>query len=920
MKTSQKAKSRGKAVVPVDDHYSATQLRADRWSALQDVTHQISDAVHDGRGIQRLRDQAMELVDILEPIEMFWAFPGRFAFERLKQLLKRENYDELAQLVRRIVRATSSGYYRRRTVPLMGDSNDLDESVDDDEETPEERVHAKPYFETLIVDELTAAQEKSLRSGLKYMRRRDDAFVYEPVVAPTLEDALIAVMINHNIQAVVVRFGFDLRSTSRMKILTQYLSRIGDENLDDLEPQDYGPELCRLIRKVRPELDVYLVTDRGAEDIAGRDLGNCRRVFYNMEDLTELHLNILRGVSARYETPFFSALKQYSKQPTGVFHALPISRGKSVAKSHWIQDMGEFYGPNIFLAETSATSGGLDSLLEPSGPIKRAQELAARAFGAKQTYFATNGTSTCNKIVVQGLVQPGDIVLVDRDCHKSHHYGLVLCGAQIVYLDSYPLHPWSMYGAVPLRDIKQQLLDLKKAGELDRVRMLLLTNCTFDGVVYNVQRVMEECLAIKPDLIFLWDEAWFAFARFSPTYRQRTAMHCAELLRDRYRSEGYREEYEKWKATASTDDNALLETGSKPDPDRVRVRVYATQSTHKTLTALRQGSMIHVHDQDFKGEVEQAFHEAYMTHTSTSPNYQIIASLDVGRRQVELEGFEFVQKQIEAAMIMRRAISSHPLLKKYFQVLAAEDMVPKEFRTSGIQVYWDDQRGWSQLWDAWVQDEFVLDPTRVTLVTGAAGIDGNTFKTQYLMDKYGIQVNKTSRNTVLFMTNIGTTRSSVAYLIEVLVKIARELDSQNEDASAMERKAFDARVKSLTQDLPALPDFSRFHDAFRSHGDKTPAGDMRIPFFMAYDENKCEYFSLHGDELDQVMAAGRDVVSSGFIIPYPPGFPILVPGQVISAEILDFMRKLDVTEIHGYRAELGLRVFTEESLKKLSAN
>ena len=919
MNPSQKSKSSAKVPALADDHYSATQLRADRWSALQDITQRVADAAREGRGTQRLHEQAAELADALEPIETFWAFPGRSAFDRLGQLLSRGSYEELAQVVKRIVRATSSGYYRRRTVPLLGETGDLDGGIDE-EESPEARVYARPYFETLFVDELTAPQERTLRSGLTAMRRREDPFTYEPVFTPTLEDALIAVMINHNIQAVVVRFGFGLRSTNRLKILTQYLSRIGDEDLDELDPQDYGPELCRLIRKVRPELDVYLVTDRGAEDIAGRDLGNCRRVFYNLEDFTELHLNILRGVSLRYETPFFSALKNFSKQPTGVFHALPISRGKSIAKSHWIQDMGEFYGPNIFLAETSATSGGLDSLLEPHGPIKRAQELAARAFGAKQTYFATNGTSTCNKIVVQALVQPGDIVLVDRDCHKSHHYGLVLCGAQIVYLDSYPLHAWSMYGAVPLRDIKRQLLDLKHAGQLDRVRMLLLTNCTFDGIVYNVQRVMEECLAIKPDLIFLWDEAWFAFARFSPTYRQRTAMHSADLLRKRYRSDEYRKIYEDWKRQAPSDDEGMLATRLMPDPDLVRVRTYATQSTHKTLTALRQGSMIHVHDQDFKGEVEQAFREAYMTHTSTSPNYQIIASLDVGRRQVELEGFEFVQKQIEAAMIMRRAISSHPLLKKYFQVLAAEDMVPGEFRTSGIGVYWDEQRGWSQLWDAWVSDEFVLDPTRVTLVTSAAGIDGNTFKNEYLMDKYGIQVNKTSRNTVLFMTNIGTTRSSVAYLIEVLVKIARELDSGNEDASKMERRAFEKRVKSLTQDLPALPDFSRFHDAFRSHGDRTPAGDMRRPFFMAYDESKCEYFPLDGDELDEAMATGRDVVSSGFIIPYPPGFPILVPGQVISSEILDFMRKLDVTEIHGYRAELGLRVFTEEALAALAAN
>jgi arginine decarboxylase len=833
-------------------------------------------------------------------------------------LLNADDFDDFARVVRRIVRATSSGYYRRRNVPLVGDNLDFDRA-EEEEESPEARAYARPYFETLIVDNLTAAQEKSLRANLRSMRQPEDPFIYEPVVAPSLEDALIAIMINHNIQVVIVRFGFDLRSRNQLKILTQYLSRIGDENLQDLEPQDYGPELCRLIYKVRPELDLYLVTDRGVEDIAGRDLGNCRRIFYNTEDFTELHLNTLRGVSARYETPFFSALKEYSKKPTGVFHALPISRGKSIARSHWIQDMGTFYGPNIFLAETSATSGGLDSLLEPSGPIKRAQELAARAFGAKHTYFATNGTSTCNKIVVQALIQPGDIVLVDRDCHKSHHYGLVLAGADVVYLDSYPLHEWSMYGAVPLHDIKKQLLDLKAAGELDRVRMLLLTNCTFDGIVYNVERVMEECLAIKPDLVFLWDEAWFAFARFSPTYRQRTAMYCAEMLRKRYSSDEYRANYEKWAKSAPTDAEGMLTSRLMPDPDKARVRVYATQSTHKTLTSLRQGSMIHVHDQDFRGQVEQAFREAYMTHTSTSPNYQIIASLDVGRRQVELEGFEFVQKQIEAAMVMRRAISIHPLLKKYFKVLAVGDMVPAPFRPSGIDVYWDDDNGWSQLWDAWSSDEFVLDPTRVTLTTGHTGIDGNTFKTEYLMDKYGIQVNKTSRNTVLFMTNIGTTRSSVAYLIEVLVKIARELDAQNQDASPMEQKAFDNRVHSLTEELPSLPDFSRFHEAFLSHGTRTIAGNLRSAFFLAYDENKCEYFPLAGDAIDQAMASGRNVVSSGFIIPYPPGFPILVPGQVISAEILDFMRKLDVTEIHGYRAEFGLRVFTEEAMAALAS-
>ena len=217
---------------------------------------------------------------------------------------------------------------------------------------------------------------------------------------------------------------------------------------------------------------------------------------------------------------------------------MPISRGNSVVNSQWIHDMSDFYGLNVFLAETSATSGGLDSLLEPHGPMKEAQQLAARAFGARQTFFVTNGTSTANKIVTQSLVAPGDIVLVDRNCHKSHHYAQVLAGSNVAYLDSYSIDQYSMYGAISIADIKRVLLTYRREGRLDRVKMISLTNCTFDGVVYDVERVMTECLAIKPDLVFLWDEAWYAFARFHPVYRRRTAMATAATLARRFRSAG----------------------------------------------------------------------------------------------------------------------------------------------------------------------------------------------------------------------------------------------------------------------------------------------------------------------------------------------------------------------------------------------
>ena len=262
-----------------------------------------------------------------------------------------------------------------------------------------------------------------------------------------------------------------------------------------------------------------------------------------------------------------------------------------------------------------------------------------------------------------------------------------------------------------------------------------------------------------------------------------------------------------------------------PDPAKARVRVYATQSTHKTLTALRQGSMIHVFDQDFEQKVAESFHEAYMAHTSTSPNYQILASLDLGRRQVALEGVELVQRQIENAVLLRMAIINNPQLSKYMMWLGTSDLIPEEFRPSGIAQPL--RSGLRSMWAAWDQDEFVLDPSRITVFVGRTGSDGDTFKREQLMDRHGVQINKTSRNTVLFMTNIGTTRSSVAFLMEVLVKIAQEIDERVSEMSLGERSRFEQRVHRLTTQAVPLPDFSGFHSAFRdlTGVETTPEGD-----------------------------------------------------------------------------------------------
>ena len=211
-------------------------------------------------------------------------------------------------------------------------------------------------------------------------------------------------------------------------------------------------------------------------------------------------------------------------------------------------------------------------------------------------------------------------------------------------------------------------MNLKADGRLNRVKMLDLTNCTFDGHIYNTRRVMEECLAIKPDLIFLWDEAWFGFARFSPFLRPRTAMGAAHDIEAWLQDPKSVADYEKQQQELGDNpsDERLLETRLVPDPRKVKLRVYQTNSTHKSMSAIRQGSMLFVKDVDFH-TVEAQFREAVFTHASTSPNQQLIASLDVARRQMELEGYGLVHNAIEVALAIRQAVAEHPLISKYFQ-------------------------------------------------------------------------------------------------------------------------------------------------------------------------------------------------------------------------------------------------------------
>ncbi|MGF2947373.1 aminotransferase class I/II-fold pyridoxal phosphate-dependent enzyme [Mycobacterium sp. Lab-001] len=880
--------------------------RLDTWNLLDDACRHLAEADLSKQDIHHDVATVRRLMDRLAAYERYWLYPGAANLATFRTHLEMLSTVRLAEEVSLAVRLLSE----------YGDRAGLfDTAASLAEQELVAQAKQQQFYTVLLADDAPMTAPDSLVECLRALRRSSEEIQYELLVVGSVEDAITAVALNGEIQVAIIRDDLPLRSRDRVPLMTTLLGGDGD-NPTASQTHDWI-ECAEWIRELRPHIDLYLLT---AESIAAEtdDPDVYDRTFYRLNDVTDLHSTVLAGLRNRFATPFFDALRAYAAAPVGQFHALPVARGASIFNSRSLQDMGEFYGRNIFMAETSSTSGGLDSLLDPHGNIKAAMDKAAVTWNSNWTYFSTNGTSTANKIVVQALTRPGDIVLIDRNCHKSHHYGLVLAGAYPLYLDAYPLPQYAIYGAVSLDTIKKTLLDLEAAGQLHRVRMLLLTNCTFDGVVYNPRRVMEEVLAIKPDICFLWDEAWYAFATAVPWARQRTAMISAERLEQMLASPEYAGEYRRWSAEMDgVDRSEWMTRRLLPDPARARVRVYATHSTHKSLSAFRQSSMIHVRDQDFKALTRDAFDEAFLTHTSTSPNQQLLASLDLARRQVDIEGFELVRHVYNMALVFRHRVRKDALISRWFRILDESDLVPDEFRTSTVSSYRQVRQGALAEWnEAWRSDQFVLDPTRLTLFIGRTGMNGFDFREKILMERFGIQINKTSINSVLLIFTIGVTWSSVHYLLDVLRRIASDLDRQQLERGKDDRALQARRVEEITEDLPHLPDFSEFDIAFRPV-DACSFGDMRSAFYAGYEESDREHVLM--GMAGRRLADGKTLVSTTFVVPYPPGFPVLVPGQVVSKEIVYFLAQLDVKEIHGYNPELGLSVFTQEALARMEA-
>ena len=343
----------GRDVSRLDHFFSSSAARLDRWRELNARAQ--TWAAEARRGNPRGERGAVEAaLTEVRALENFFAYPGLRLMIALADRIADDDAMGVARLLRRISGALLSGSYRY-------DSGEW-ETADDTTDTVADRLplapgggeSRRPYFETLFVSPAPAASLAKVAQEIRRLRRVEDAMVYEPVLVGSFEDAILGTVFNGKIEAVVIYDGIPIPSQHDVPLLRAFLSTYQNLDTSSLAPREIGVTLARAIKRIRPELDIYLLTDRKVEQVAGDPAASMiRRVFYEVEELMEVHLNILEGVADRFSTPHFDNLKRYAARPISTFHALPIARGKSIIKSNWIHDMGEFYGQNLFLAESS---------------------------------------------------------------------------------------------------------------------------------------------------------------------------------------------------------------------------------------------------------------------------------------------------------------------------------------------------------------------------------------------------------------------------------------------------------------------------------------------------------------------------------------------------------------------------------------
>ena len=634
----------------------------------------------------------------------------------------------------------------------------------------------------------------------------------------------------------------------------------------------YNLELCEEISQLNEYMPLYAFANTYSTlDVSLNDLRMQVRFFeYALGAATDIAAKIKQNTDEYIDTilpPLTKALFKYVREGKYTFCTPGHMGGTAFQKSPVGSLFYDFFGPNTMKSDISISVSELGSLLDHSGPHKEAEEYISRVFNAERSYMVTNGTSTANKIVGMYSAPAGSTVLIDRNCHKSLCHLLMMSDIVPIYLR--PLrNAYGILGGIPQREFTRESI-AARVQETENATWpvhAVITNSTYDGLLYNTDYIKQ--MLEVPSIHF--DSAWVPYTNFHPIYDGKSGMSGERV------------------------------------PGKV---FYETQSTHKLLAAFSQASMIHI-----KGDYDEStFNEAYMMHTTTSPHYGIVASMETAAAMLRGNpGRRLINRSVERALHFRREVQR---LREESDSWFFDIWQPEEI---------DEAQCWpldpDDNWHGFGQtdrDHMYLDPIKVTILTPGMNELGTleeegipaALVAKYL-DERGIVVEKTGPYNLLFLFSIGIDKTKAMSLLRGLTDFKRAYD-------------LNLRVKNMLPDLYAEdPDFYRnmriqdlaagIHRLICQHDlprlmqrafDVLP--EMKLTPHQMFQEQVRG--NVETCELDQLVGK----VAANMILPYPPGVPLVMPGEMITEEsraVLDFLLMLCSigerypgfeTDIHG---------------------
>ncbi len=603
----------------------------------------------------------------------------------------------------------------------------------------------------------------------------------------------------------------------------------------------------------------------------------------------------LEAAACRYEEnllpPFFDTLSQYVAMNNSTFACPGHQHGAFFKKHPAGRQFFDFFGENVFRADMCNADVKLGDLLIHEGSAKDAQKFAAKVFNADKTYFVLNGTSAANKVVTNALLTRGDLVLFDRNNHKSNHHGaLIQAGATPIYLEA-ARNPFGFIGGIDehcfddtyLRDQIREVAP-EKAHDARPFRLAVIQLGTYDGTIYNARQVIDKIGHLCDYILF--DSAWVGYEQFIPMM---------------------------------ADSSPLLLELNENDPG-----IFVTQSVHKQQAGFSQTSQIHKKDNHIRGQARFCPHKrlnnAFMLHASTSPFYPLFAALDINAKIHEGEsGRRLWAECVELGIEARKAIIANcKMIKPFIPPVVAgrpwQDHPTHAIASERRFFSFEPGAKWHGF-EGYADEQYFVDPCKLLLTT--PGIDAETgdytefgipatILAHYLREN-GIVPEKCDLNSILFLLTPAESAEKLAQLVAMLGQFEQHIEDDTPLAEVLPTifnkypvRYRDYTIRDLCQEM---------HDLYVSFNVKDLQKAMfrkaSLPAVVMNPQDANQAYIRGEVELVRISEAEGRIAAEG-ALPYPPGVLCVVPGEVWGGAVQRYFLALEegVNLLPGFSPEL----------------